>query len=184
MTLQEARKSAKEAQKARSEERFCTHGYCEYPDILAMKFGGANKQNISWLNSQRHGENWLLASLPPVWKQNRVRLPLGVESVFGAVLDGLPELEKARTALVTFLEKASGAYTNIHIRKKRAALLEDMISVVVQWAARIREQEGAGQPARNVASLKKNASGLIPDGARLTPNGDSGVLTGSGWSLC
>lgn len=142
LTLQEARKSAKEAQKARSEERFCTHGYCEYPDILAMKFGGANKQNISWLNSQRHGENWLLASLPPVWKQNRVRLPLGVESVFGAVLDGLPELEKARTALVTFLEKASGAYTNIHIRKKRAALLEDMISVVVQWAARIREQEG------------------------------------------
>ena len=110
--------------------------------MLVRKFGGTKPQNISWLNSRRHGENWLLASLPPVWKQDRVRLPLGVESVFGAVLDGLPELEKARTALIAFLEKASGAYTNIHIREKRAALLEDMISVVVQWAARIRGQEG------------------------------------------
>ena len=144
LILQEDRfgEAAKEAREARREERFCAHGYCEYHDMLVRKFGGTKPQNISWLNSRRHGENWLLASLPPVWKQDRVRLPLGVESVFGAVLDGLPELEKARTALIAFLEKASGAYTNIHIREKRAALLEDMISVVVQWAARIRGQEG------------------------------------------
>lgn len=144
LILQEDRfgEAAKEAREARREERFCAHGYCEYRDMLVRKFGGTKPQNISWLNSRRHGENWLLASLPSVWKQDRVRLPFGVESVFGPVLDGLPELREARTALIAFLEKVSGAYTNIHIRKKRAALLEDMISVVVQWAARIRGQEG------------------------------------------
>lgn len=112
-----------------------------YPNILVQKFGGTKPQNISQLNSERHGENWLLASLPPVWQTNRVRLPLGVTSVFGSTLATLPEVSRARKALVSFLERTAGAYTNIRIRETRAALLEALLAAVIQWAAGIRNEE-------------------------------------------
>ena len=154
LTLQEDRfgKRAAEARKARSEERFCEHGYCEYPRLLVCRFGGTKPQNISQLNSERHGESWLLSSMPPFWNSGRVRLPLGVDSVFGPVLNGLPQWRRECQALTNFLEKVAGDYTNIRIRETRAALLDELLTVIVQWAARIREQE-AGWSARDECHL-------------------------------
>ena len=143
---------AKEARNAHRAERFCQYGHCEYPDMLVQKFGGTKPQNISWLNTERRGESWLLASVPPVWKMGRLRLPLGVASVFGPTLGKLPELRRARNTLVEFLEKVEGEYTNVRIRETRAALLDDMITAVVQWAARIRE-ESPGWSADVACSL-------------------------------
>lgn len=153
LTLREDRfgERAKEAREARREGRFCTHGYCDYPNLLVRKFGGTKPQNISWLNSERRGENWLLASVPPVWSSGSVRLPLGVDSVFDNVLGKLPEFKGARDALIKYLEKHAGDYTNVRIRETRAALLADMTTAVLQWAARIREQEAgwsAGEDCR------------------------------------
>ena len=102
--------------------------------------------------SERHGESWLLASTPPFWDSGRVRLPLGVDSVFGPVLGGLPQWRRECQALTNFLEKVAGDYTNIRIRETRAALLDELLTVIVQWAARIREQE-AGWSARDECHL-------------------------------
>lgn len=132
---------AKEAREAHRAQRFCTHGYGDYPRLLVRRFGGTKPQNISQLNSERHGESWLLASLPPLWDTERVRLPLGVKTVFGAPLNALPDVARARLRLVGFLERAAGEYTNIRIRETRAALLDDLLTAVVQWAARIRAEE-------------------------------------------
>ena len=142
LTLQEDcfGERAREAREACRAGRACSHGYCEYPHMLVQKFGGTKPQNISQLNSERHGENWLLPSLPPVWDTGRVRLPLGVRSVFGPTLSSLPEVVRARRALVSFLERTAGEYTNIRIRRTRAALLEDLLTAVVQWAASIRNE--------------------------------------------
>ena len=132
---------AKEAREAHRAQRFCTHGYGDYPRLLVRRFGGTKPQNISQLNSERHGESWLLASLPPLRDTERVRLPLGVKTVFGAPLNALPDVARARLRLVGFLERAAGEYTNIRIRDTRAALLDDLLTAVVQWAARIRAEE-------------------------------------------
>lgn len=45
--------------------------YREYKDLAIRKLGGTKPQNISQLNSERRGENYLLGSLPPHWKQSR-----------------------------------------------------------------------------------------------------------------
>lgn len=57
--------SAKAARDARRENKHHTEGYRDYPDYAVQKFGGTKPQNISQLNSERYGENYLLASLPP-----------------------------------------------------------------------------------------------------------------------
>lgn len=44
-----------------------------YPKVVTRQLGGTKPQNISKLNSDRHGENNLLASLPPVWRLSNTR---------------------------------------------------------------------------------------------------------------
>ncbi len=41
--------------------------YLDYRALVARKLGGTKPQNISQLNSERGGVNYLLASLPPKW---------------------------------------------------------------------------------------------------------------------
>lgn len=53
-----------------------------YPELAVQKIGGANPQNITRLNSVRRGNNYLLASLPPVWNESGLKPPLNEESAF------------------------------------------------------------------------------------------------------
>ncbi|MDE5833466.1 MAG: type I-F CRISPR-associated protein Csy1, partial [Desulfovibrio sp.] len=131
----------KTARAARRDGLYREGGYKEYPGLLTQKFGGSKPQNISQLNSERHGENWLLPSCPPDWNSGLPRLPLGVKSVFGKVLNSQPAIRDAKKALKEFLEKASGNYTNINIRNKRAELFDKMVDTLAQWSATIREAE-------------------------------------------
>lgn len=134
--------AAKEAREARKNGAYCEHGYSDYPDLLVQKYGGTKPQNISQLNSERHGENWLLSSCPPTWRMERIRLPLGVESVFGHVLNWRREIRQRRDILVKFLEKmAHTSYTNVAIRDARAEMLDDILGAILQWVAIIQEQE-------------------------------------------
>jgi CRISPR-associated protein Csy1 len=48
--------------------------YRDYRDLAFRTLGGSNKQNVSQLNSERGGKNYLLASLPPNWKEQPFRL--------------------------------------------------------------------------------------------------------------
>ncbi|MDR0701178.1 MAG: type I-F CRISPR-associated protein Csy1 [Azoarcus sp.] len=43
--------------------------YRDYPNLIARKLGGKKQLNISQLNSERSGINYLLASLPPHWQE-------------------------------------------------------------------------------------------------------------------
>ncbi|MDR1063172.1 MAG: type I-F CRISPR-associated protein Csy1 [Azoarcus sp.] len=70
--------------------------YRDYPNIGVRKLGGetSKKQlNISQLNSERHGFNYLLASLPPCW-QEQPKSFLNIVSVFGqfCYYDNVPSL--------------------------------------------------------------------------------------------
>lgn len=69
--IQEARfgESNKEARQAFREKKESEAQYHDYRNLVAQKLGGTKPQNISQLNSERRGVNYLLSSLPPpVWK--------------------------------------------------------------------------------------------------------------------
>lgn len=84
LVLQDDRFSedAKEARAARREGRWHDRPVREYPNLAIQKLGGTKPQNISQLNSERRGENYLLASLPPVWGRAKAKPVLGEESLF------------------------------------------------------------------------------------------------------
>jgi CRISPR-associated protein Csy1 len=49
--------------------------YRDYRNLAARKLGGSQPQNISQLNSEQNGINYLLASLPPRWQEQSQRFP-------------------------------------------------------------------------------------------------------------
>lgn len=59
------------ARQARRKKQPHLTPYRVYPNVAVRKLGGSNKQNISQLNSERGGINYLLSSLPPKWKYDR-----------------------------------------------------------------------------------------------------------------
>lgn len=82
--LQEDRFSddAKAARVARNAGNYHPRPVREYPKLATQKLGGTKPQNISQLNSERRGDNCLLASIPPIWKSEDVRPLLRVGSLF------------------------------------------------------------------------------------------------------
>ena len=74
--------ASKNARKARTEEQFSNHVLHDYPNLAVQKLGGANPQNISQLNIDRRGNNYLLASLPPRWKSANIKPLLHTDSMF------------------------------------------------------------------------------------------------------
>lgn len=63
----------KAARQARKEQKSHAGTYRDYRNLVVRKLGGTNPQNISQLNSKRGGENYLLASLPPIWNHDQPR---------------------------------------------------------------------------------------------------------------
>ena len=83
--IQDARfgEANKELRQARRESRSADGSYREYRDIAIRKLGGTKPQNISQLNSERGGVNYLLASLPPAaWKPRDSVALLKLDSIF------------------------------------------------------------------------------------------------------
>lgn len=74
--------SAKLAREARRKNQASETGYRDYPNLAVQKLGGTKPQNISQLNSERGGNNYLLASLPPNWVSREIWIPLNTHSVF------------------------------------------------------------------------------------------------------
>ena len=73
---------AKTARLARRSGDYDERGFHEYTHWAIQKLGGSNKQNISQLNSERGGNNYLLASLPQLWKSDDMRAPFNMATVF------------------------------------------------------------------------------------------------------
>ncbi|MGC3965605.1 MAG: type I-F CRISPR-associated protein Csy1 [Rhodocyclaceae bacterium] len=69
-----------QARQAMRSKEACASDYRDYRGLVARKLGGTKPQNISQLNSERGGVNYLLASLPPRWDQDQPRQFLGIQS--------------------------------------------------------------------------------------------------------
>ncbi|NJM12628.1 MAG: type I-F CRISPR-associated protein Csy1 [Synechococcaceae cyanobacterium SM1_2_3] len=130
---------AKAAREAKREKRAHPQGYREYPKLAIQKFGGTKPQNISQLNSERHGENWLLPSLPPDWQSDPISPPFFTESVFDHRFPRRSAVQRLTTALSEFLKRVAKADSNIRIRNQRAELVSYIRDELLQFAAELHE---------------------------------------------
>lgn len=132
--------AARAAREARAKGEDWPRGYREYPNLAIQNFGGTKPQNISQLNSERHGENWLLASLPPLWESPEAQLPLHTDSVFPFLARQDRALWHRVRELRDFL--AHTTHNNLAIRRKRERLLGDICDRLLHYAAQVRHPSG------------------------------------------
>jgi CRISPR-associated protein Csy1 len=123
--------AGKLARQARREHRDHETGYHEYPNLAVQKFGGTKPQNISQLNSERGGNNYLLSMSPPNWKTQPVKAPLFVDSVF-PFFGRVAEVRQTIKILRDFL--LSDPPPNKETRDRRTALIDRLIDELVDFA--------------------------------------------------
>ena len=135
-TLQEHRfgDTAKAARQARKDGADSDTPVHEYPHLAVRKMGGTKPQNISQLNSERGGNNPLLASLPPLW-QTREQLPLSSKRLM-ARFGYRPEVKQTLQRLRQFLE--SNPPANLETRQRRDAMVFDLLDEWLQLSATLR----------------------------------------------
>ncbi|PCF96630.1 type I-F CRISPR-associated protein Csy1 [Vreelandella nigrificans] len=123
---------AKEARKAKREGKYAEQTVHNYPDLAVQKMGGTKPQNISQLNSERGGNNYLLASMPPSWNVRDIRPPLKVASVFShpGVFGSRLDVRSLVKDLKQFLE--TNPTSDMHTRDLRddyTAILMDELAL-------------------------------------------------------
>ena len=157
---------AKAARKAHWNGEYSEHEHREYPGVAAQSFGGSKPQNISQLNSERGGTNYLLSSLPPNWRSADVTPLLRTNSAlraFGrrkAVRQTLRELERFLVA---------DPRPNQETRQQRDALVAALVDELLLFAAELQELE-PGWSADPACELpEEEALWLDPERASIDP---------------
>jgi CRISPR-associated protein Csy1 len=92
------------ARQARRNGDASESGYRDYRGLVVRKLGGTKPQNISQLNSERGGVNYLLASLPPRWRDDNTPKLLAVDSAlerFAAFEEVRPLVKQLADFLLT-----------------------------------------------------------------------------------
>lgn len=127
----------KAARQARRERKAHDGVYHDYPGLAVQNMGGTKPQNISQLNSERRGMNYLLSSLPPQWVPSAVRLPVHAASVFERLFIARPEVRQTVRALRLFLE--SNPEPNQATRQRREAMVDTLLDELVSLAAELQQ---------------------------------------------
>lgn len=133
--------AGKLARQARYAQRDHDTGYREYPDLVVQKFGGTKPQNVSQLNSERGGNNYLLASRPPKWKLRALKAPLFTDTVFPR-FGRIAEVRATVRSLRDFLK--SDPPRNVKTRNRSDALLDRLVDELVDFAHPIQAALPAG----------------------------------------
>lgn len=127
------------ARKARRDGNVHECAYEEYPDWALQKMGGTKPQNVSHLNSERRGDNYLLSSLPPpAWKTNQRYLPLHANSVFERAFGARRTVRATVKAFLAFL--LTDPESNRHTRQKVDDFLDNLIDELIVYAGELQSQ--------------------------------------------
>lgn len=144
----------KAARQARRERKPHDGVYCDYPGLAVKKLGGTKPQNISQLNFERKGMNYLLSSLPPVWATSTQRLPVNAESVFDWLFGARPEVRRCVKALRDFL--TTDPDPNLETRQRRETLVDGLIDELAALAGELQQlQPGWTREAPRFAKLAR-----------------------------
>lgn len=123
------------ARLARKEDAFSERPVREYPQLAIQRLGGTKPQNISQLNSERRGDNFLLASLPPVWRSVDLKPLLGTDSMFHRY-GNRAEVKRLLKAFLVFLK--SDPARNLETREQRNEWVNNLIDEFLQFSAELR----------------------------------------------
>lgn len=161
--------AGKAARQARREGREHETGYREYPDLAVQKLGGTKPQNISQLNSERRGGNYLLASLPPQWKASALRPPLRVETVFPR-FERNKDVRRLVRELREFLE--SDPPPTVETRNRRDAWVDDLIDELVDFAQPLQTKLQGGWTRDPACRLDADEMLWLDPGRAAEPDDD------------
>ena len=166
-TLQDDRFSdaAKAAREAKKANTFSERPVREYPQLAVQQLGGTKPQNISQLNSERRGNNSLLASLPPVWHSQDLQPLLRTDSMFHRY-SRRPEVRESVKALLAFLK--TDPNPTMETRAKRAAWVELLIDAFLQFSAELRSLEPGWSQTATCQLDAAEARWLDPGGVAAT----------------
>ena len=123
----------KAARIARRERKAHDGVYRAYPNLAVQKLGGTKPQNISQLNSERRGNNYLLSCAPPTWTSRELRSPWRLSSIFDRIYGVRPDVRETVRRLIHFLDNEPA--TNVHTRNRVDAYLDTLIDELVQLAS-------------------------------------------------
>ena len=107
----------------------------DYPNLALQGLGGTKPQNISQLNSERRGDNALLASLPPVWTSADIKPVLHARTLLKAY-GQRPEARRLARLLRDFL--VADPARNVKTRQRRDGWIDDLIDELLQFTAELR----------------------------------------------
>lgn len=146
--------AAKAARQAQRTGQYTPHGYREYPNLAIQTFGGSKPQNISQLNSERRGENLLLASLPPHWESPALRPPLRVETIFQSYYPYRREVRRLTSVLKNYLRSMAKRRSTMHIRYTRASLVSELVDELLNMTAELHRALEPGWSAQPACRLR------------------------------
>lgn len=158
----EAAKAARDARKANAFNERSVH---EYPQLAIQQLGGTKPQNISQLNSERRGNNSLLASLPPVWRSVDLKPLLNTESMFPS-FSRRPEVRASLKALLAFLK--TDPTRNLATRITRASMVNELIDAFLQFTAELQTLEPGWSQASQCRLSDAECRWLDPEGVAQT----------------
>jgi CRISPR-associated protein Csy1 len=152
---------AKAAREAKKDGIFNDRPVREYPQMAIQKLGGTKPQNISQLNSERGGNNFLLASLPPIWRSVDIKPLLGADSMFDRY-GWRPDVKKLVRTLLAFFR--SDPTRNVDTRERRDKLINDLIDEFWQFSTELQSLEPGWSQVRECQLGGAEKHWLDPDG--------------------
>ncbi|MDG9881967.1 type I-F CRISPR-associated protein Csy1 [Pseudomonas sp. GD04058] len=141
--------------------------YHDYRNLITRKLGGTKPQNISQLNSDRGGVNYLLASLPPSWGRGSRNPLLSIDSVFDNFrqFDGV---NRQVTALCKLLE--DDPEQSFETRQQRERIEQALGRSLAAFGQGIQNQYPAGWTTEATCNLPLSEQlWLDPERASLSP---------------
>jgi CRISPR-associated protein Csy1 len=139
--IQDARfgEANKAARHARRNGEMHEGVYREYRDVAVQKMGGTKPQNISQLNSERGGNNYLLASLPPPFRPTQPSyLPVNAHSIFDRTFGARPSVRSGIHQLQVFLQRDPPV--NVKTREKRRGMEDRLVDELFAYADQLLDQ--------------------------------------------
>lgn len=140
---------AKEAREAKKVNKHHETGLSEIYGLSIIGFGGTKPQNISVLNSQNHGEAYLLSSLPPELSARSIQAPR--TNFFSNTL-WVKAYEEDFQKLHVLL---SSDRNNMHIRKQRDKISRHIIYQVVDRLWMVRHLDPGWSQSENYQQLPR-----------------------------
>ncbi|MFW5490063.1 MAG: type I-F CRISPR-associated protein Csy1 [Desulfovibrio sp.] len=167
--LQEDRGSdeAKKARKARSKGEYSSYVIHDYSYLAVLKLGGTKPQNVSQLNAERRGTNYLLDSRPPRWTLRELQPLKGTTSLFTR-FGKQRECATLVGKLKRFLE--SDPPKNMQARNTRDEFIDSIVGEFILYVDRLLRLE-PGWTAAPECQLPAVEKLLVDPGrAELDPN--------------